>query len=91
MNLTLFGGTSGKEPPCQCKRCKRCEFSLWVGKIYWRRTWPTHSNILAWGIPQTEEPGGLRCIGSQRVGHCLAHTSTFEGFDESRVSEKNKT
>ena len=28
-----------------------------------------HSNILAWTIPWTEEPGGLRSIGSQRVGH----------------------
>ena len=29
----------------------------------------THSSILAWGIPWTEEPGGLKSIGSQRVGH----------------------
>ena len=29
----------------------------------------THSSILAWRIPQTEEPGGLQPIGSQRVGH----------------------
>ena len=29
----------------------------------------THSNILAWGIPWTEEPGGLQPMGSQRVGH----------------------
>ena len=28
----------------------------------------THSSILAWRIPQTEEPGGLQSIGSQRVG-----------------------
>ena len=28
----------------------------------------THSNILAWEIPQTEEPGGLQSKGSQRVG-----------------------
>ena len=26
-----------------------------------------HSNILAWRIPWTEEPGGLQSIGSQRV------------------------
>ena len=29
----------------------------------------THSSILAWKIPRTEEPGGLQSIGSQRVGH----------------------
>ena len=28
----------------------------------------THSSILAWGIPQTEEPSGLQLMGSQRVG-----------------------
>ena len=29
----------------------------------------THSSILAWRIPWTEEPGGLRSIGLQRVRH----------------------
>ena len=33
------GGVSGKEPACQCKRCKRCGFDPWVGKIPWRREW----------------------------------------------------
>ena len=32
----------------------------------------THSSILAWEIPWTEEPGGLQSMGSQRVGHDLA-------------------
>ena len=31
----------------------------------------THSSILAWSIPWTEEPGGLQSIGSQRVKHNL--------------------
>ena len=30
-----------------------------------------HSNIPAWNIPWTEEPGGLQSKGSQRVGHNL--------------------
>ena len=29
----------------------------------------THSSILAWEIPWTEEPGRLQSVGSQRVGH----------------------
>ena len=29
----------------------------------------THSSILAWRIPGTEEPGGLQSMGSHRVGH----------------------
>ena len=27
----------------------------------------THSSVLAWEIPRTEEPGGLQSLGSQRV------------------------
>ena len=29
----------------------------------------THSSILAWRIPWTEEPGGLQSTGLRRVGH----------------------
>ena len=29
----------------------------------------THSSILAWRIPRTEEPGGLQSMGPKRVGH----------------------
>ena len=29
----------------------------------------THSSILAWKIPWTEEPGGIEPMGLQRVGH----------------------
>ena len=29
----------------------------------------THFSILAWRIPQTEDPGKLQSMGSQRVGH----------------------
>jgi len=65
--LSFPGGTiSSKEPVCQCRRHKRCRFDPWVGKIPWRAT---HSSILAWRIPWTEEPGVLPSIGSQRVRH----------------------
>ena len=38
----------------------------------------THSSILAWEIPWTEEPGGLQFMRSQRVGHNrVAHTLTL--------------
>ena len=36
----------------------------------------THSSILAWRIPWTEEPGGLQSTGSQRVGHDYATSLT---------------
>ena len=41
----------------------------------------THSSVLVWRIPRTEEPGGLQSVGSRRVGHdwcdfVCAHTHT---------------
>ena len=33
------------------------------------RGMPTHSSLLSWRIPWTEEPGGLQSMWSQRVGH----------------------
>ena len=36
--LPLSQGEGIKESACQCRRWKRCRFSLWVGKIPWRRT-----------------------------------------------------
>ena len=45
----------------------------WVQSLGWEdpleKERGTHSRILAWRIPWTEEPGGLQSIGSQRVGH----------------------
>ena len=36
----------------------------------------THSNILVWRIPWTDEPGGLQSMGSQRVGYDLVTKTT---------------
>ena len=36
-----------------------------------------HSSILAWKIPWTEELGGLKFVGSQRVGHDWSDTFTY--------------
>ena len=45
----------------------------WVRSLGWEdpleKEMATHSSILAWEIPWTEEPGGLQSMGSQRVGH----------------------
>ena len=67
--MGFTGGASGKEPVCQCRRHKRPGFDPWVGKIRLEEGMATHSSLLAWGIPWTEEYGGLQTIGSQRVGH----------------------
>ena len=42
----------------------------------------THSSILAWGIPWTEEPSGLQSMGSQRVRHNLATKHQKMGMKE---------
>ena len=43
----------------------------------------THSSILAWRIPWTEEPGRLQFTGLQRVGHDRA-TNTFTFYKRSQ-------
>ena len=50
----------------QCRNHRRCRFDPWVRKVPWRRGQASHSSILAWRIPWTEEPGGLQSIGSQK-------------------------
>ena len=49
------------------------EPETWVRSLGWEdpleKEMATHSNILAWKISWTEEPGGLQSMGSQRVGH----------------------
>ena len=45
----------------------------WVLPLCWEESlekrMATHSSILAWRIPRTEEPGGLQSVGSHRVKH----------------------
>ena len=62
-------GTSGKEPTCQYRTLKRRGFDPRVWEDPLKKKLATHSSILAWRIPWTEEPGGLQSMGSQRVGH----------------------
>ena len=47
--LLLFfvpGDSTGKEPACQCRSCKRWGFNPWVGKIPWRREWQSTPVLL---------------------------------------------
>ena len=61
-------GTSGKEPTSQSKKQE-----IWVHSLGWEDTLEkgtkTHSSILAWEIPWTEDPAGLQSTGLQRVEH----------------------
>ena len=56
----------------------------WVWSLIWEdpleKEMATHSSILAWRIPWTEEPGGLQSTGSQRVGHDWATSLSLSLF-----------
>ena len=46
---------------------------IWIQFLGWEvpleKEMATHSSILAWRIPWTEEPGELQSMGLQRAGH----------------------
>ena len=76
--MVVLGFPGAKEPWCQCR---------------WHETWArfkgqkdplvqemaTHSSILAWRIPWTEEPGRLQSMGSQRVEHSWSDLACTHG------------
>ena len=61
----LPGGASGKEPACPCRRCKGHRSIPGLGRSL-DEGMATHSSILVWRTPQTEEPGGLQSIGLKK-------------------------
>ena len=60
---------------CVCVCVCVCVYlqETWVQSLGWEdpleKGMVTHSSILAWEIPWTEEPGRLQSMGSQRVRH----------------------
>ena len=50
-------------------QCRRPRFNPWVRKIPWRRKWQPTPVSLPGKISWTEEPGGLKSMGLQRVRH----------------------
>ena len=54
--MSFPGGTSGKEPACQCRRHKRYGFNPWVRKIPYRRAW------LLTPVFLPRESHGERCL-----------------------------
>ena len=63
------GNTVGKEPACQCRRHNATQVPSLGQEDPLEEGMATHSRILAWRIPGTEETGGLQSIGLQRVRH----------------------
>ena len=69
INNEGFPGSSAiKNPPAMQETQE-----MWVRSLGWEdpleESMATHSSILAWRIPWTEEPGRLQSMWSQRVGH----------------------
>ena len=63
--LDTTGGSVVKNPPAMQETLVR---SLdWEDPL--EKEMATHSCILAWGVPWTEEPGKLQPMGLKRVGH----------------------
>ena len=58
------GGTSGKEPTCQCRRHKRHGFDPWVRKTPWRRAWQPTPVLLP-----GEFHGQRSLVGCELWGH----------------------
>ena len=69
------GGSVVKNPPANARDARdRLRSLSWEDAL--EEGMATHSSILAWRIPWTEEPGGLQSMGSQRVTtEQLTHTS----------------
>ena len=65
MNVGFPMWLSGKKLPA--KQEMQVQSLGWEDPL--EKEMATHSIILAWKIPWTKEPGGLQCVGLQRVGY----------------------
>ena len=70
------GGTSGKEPACQCRRRKRFEFSPWVEKI-WRRAWQPTPVFLPRESHGQRSLVGCSPRGHKELDYATEHTHTW--------------
>ena len=65
---------NGKESACQCRgHLHKLPSVGWEDPL--EEDMATHSSILAWRTPWTEESEGIQCIRSQRVGHSWSQLS----------------
>ena len=81
--MDFAGGTRVKEPTSHGRRHKETQVLSLGQEDALEEGMATHSSILAWRIPWTEEPDGLQSMGSQRVGHDRAtkhNTAAIKGL-----------
>ena len=65
--------SNGKESACNAGDLL---LDPWVRRIFWRRQWQS-TPVLLLVESQTEKPGGLQFVGSQRVGHDWATNTIY--------------
>ena len=72
-HMDFLGGASGTESTCQCRRCKRCRFNPWYGKIPCRRKWqPSPVFMSETSHGERSLVGYMQSMGSERVVHYWA-------------------
>ena len=78
LSLHFWMGFPGEESACSAG-----DLGLMAGgEDPLEKRMATHSSILAWQTPWTEEPGGLESTGLQRIGHNRAtNTHTHSKVD----------
>ena len=64
-----FPGGLAVKNPLAMQETQEMQIQSVAQKDPLEKSMATHSSILAWEVPGTEEPGGLQFMGSQRVGH----------------------
>ena len=71
------------------------EFSVFCLQLFWKSTiipgedLATHSSVLAWRIPGTEEPGGLPSIGLHRVRHDWNDLACLHALEEEMATHSS--
>ena len=74
MGLPRWRG--GKESACLCRRCKRCGFNPWVGKIPWSRKWQPTPLFLSGNFHGQKNLAGCSPWGRKESRHDWAGTHT---------------
>ena len=85
------GGASGKEVPASARDIRDTGFSPGSGRSHGEKEMATHSSILAWEIPRTEDPGGLQSLPGEFHGQRSLVGYSLWGWKESNTTQQLST
>ena len=83
--IGFLGGATGKEPICQCRRCKRLGFNHWVRKIPWWRTWQPTPVFLPGEFHRQRSLAGYSPHGHKVRHDCATNTM----LNTNTIKERN--